>query len=329
MSRAAGSGGAQRYVARKVLGAAATLLFVLVFNFVLFRVMPGSPIDTIARNQGLSNAEQQELIGDFGLDKPLLVQLPIYLWDTIRGNLGSSFTSGRTVLETMGGRLWPTVLLVGVSTVLSVGIGIFVGIAAGWRRGSATDIGSVLGSLVLYSVPEGWLGMVLLVVFGATLGLFPLGGYASIDPLTGSAHVADVLNHLALPAVTLTLAYVAEYVLVMRSSLVEVLGDEYLTTAWAKGLPPRLVRRRHAVPNAVLPIVTLVFYSVGFILGGAVIVEAVFTWPGLGQLTYQAIDNHDYPVIQGVFLFASASVIVCNLLGDLLLGYLDPRIREA
>jgi len=302
---------------------------VLLVNFFLFRVMPGSPIDTMARNQRLSPDEKAALIADFGLDAPLLAQLPTYAWDTLRGNLGYSYTSGRSVTSTIGARFWPTVLLVLPSTILAVAIGVAFGIYSGWRRGSRGDVGTLGVSLVLYSVPEGWLGLMLLVLFGSILGIFPLGGYASTDPLTGSAHIADVLSHLALPVATLTLAYLGEFVLVMRSSLIDVLGDEYLQTARAKGLPDRLVRRRHAVPNALLPTITIVFYSVGAIFGGAVIVEAVYSWPGLGQLTYQSIENLDYPVIQGVFLLASAAVIATNLVADLLYGYVDPRVRDA
>ena len=301
----------------------------LLVNFFLFRVMPGSPIDTMARNQRLSPDEKAALIADFGLDQPLLFQLPTYGWDTVRGSLGYSYTSGRPVTATIGARFWPTVLLILPSTILAVAIGIALGIYSGWRRGSRGDVGTLGVSLVLYSVPEGWLGLMLLVVFGSILGIFPLGGYASTAGLTGSAHVADVLSHLALPVATLTLAYVGEYVLVMRSSLIDVLGDEYLQTARAKGLPDRLVRRRHAVPNALLPTITIVFYSVGAIFGGAVIVEAVYSWPGLGQLTYQSIENLDYPVIQGVFLLSSAAVIAMNLVADLLYGYIDPRVRDA
>jgi peptide/nickel transport system permease protein len=297
------------------------------FNFVLFRVMPGSPVDTIARNQRLSPDEIQALIADFGLDRPLPAQIPGYLMDTLRGNLGYSYTSGRSVVSVLGGRVWPTVILVLPATVLSVAVGVWLGIHAGWRRGSARDTGSVGSSMLLYSVPEGWLGMLLLLVFGAMLGIFPLGGYVSSPPPQGTAYVADVLSHAFLPIMTLTLAYVGEYVLVMRSSMVEVTHEEYLTTARAKGLPDRLVRKRHAVPNALLPITTLAFYSFGFILGGSVVIEAIFNWPGMGLLTYQAIDNQDYPVIQGVFLLSSALVIAFNLFADLSYSYIDPRIR--
>src|SRR3954451_2340216 len=299
----------------------------MLFNFVLFRVMPGSPVDTIARNQRLSPDETQALIAEFGLDKPLPEQIPGYLWDTARANLGYSYTSGRPVVSVIAVRIWPTVILVLPSTLLAIGIGVWLGIHAGWARGGARDAGSVGISMFLYSVPEGWLGMILLLVFGVTLNMFPLGGYVSSPPPEGLAYVADVMTHAFLPILTLVLAYVGEYLLVMRSSIVEVSNDDYLTTARAKGLPDDLVRRRHAVPNALLPIATLVFTSVGFILGGAVVIEAIFNWPGLGLLTYQVIDDQDFPVIQGVFLISSAVVIAFNLVADLSYGYLDPRAR--
>jgi len=318
----------QGYVGRKLLGAAGTLLFVMLFNFVLFRVMPGSPVDTIARNQRLSPDEIQALIEDFGLDRSLPAQVPGYLWDTVSGNLGVSYTSGRPVTSVLADRVWPTVVLVLPATIISVAVGVWLGIHAGWRRGSGTDAGSVGASLVLYATPEGWLGMMLLVVFGVWLGLFPLGGYSSSPPPEGAAYVADVITHAFLPVLTLALAYIGEYVLIMRSSMVEVTHEDYLTTARAKGLTDRDVRRSHAVPNALLPIVTLIFYSFGFVLGGAVVIESIFNWPGLGLLTFQAIDNQDFPVIQGVFLLSSFLVIAFNLAADLSYGYIDPRVHD-
>jgi peptide/nickel transport system permease protein len=254
--------------------------------------------------------------------------VPGYLWDTVRGNLGVSYTSGRSVVSVLAERVWPTVVLVLPATIISVSVGVWLGIHAGWRRGSGTDAGSVGASLVLYSTPEGWLGMMLLVVFGVWLGVFPLGGYSSSPPPEGAAYVADVMTHAFLPVVTLALAYIGEYVLIMRSSMVEVTHEEFLTTARAKGLTDRDVRRRHAVPNALLPIVTLIFYSFGFVLGGAVVIESIFNWPGLGLLTFQAIDNQDFPVIQGVFLLSSFLVIAFNLAADLSYGYIDPRVHE-
>jgi len=251
-----------------------------------------------------------------------------YLGDTLRGEFGYSFISGRPVITVVSEKVWPTVLLVGLATILSTVIGILIGIKGGWKRGSSFDTGSLLGSLTLYSMPEGWLGMILLITFAGTLGWFPAGGFESSDQLTGFAHVMDVAKHLFLPCLTLTLGYLGEFAIIMRSSLLEVMDEEFVQTARAKGVRDKDVRRRHAVPNALLPTFTLAFYSVGFILGGAVIIEEVYSWPGLGQLTYAAIEGSDYPVIQAVFLLSSAAVILFNLIADVLYGYLDPRVKE-
>lgn len=319
----------QRYLLRKTLHAVGTLLFVLAFNFYLFRVMPGDPIQLLARSQHLSRADIADQIASLGLDQPLPQQFLTYLRETLTGNFGVSVRSAVPVTELIGGRLWPTTLLVGLATILSTVFGLLIGIKGAWRRGSLFDTSSLFGSLMLYSVPEGWLGMLLLIMFAGWLGWFPAGQYESPADISGFAHVVDVANHLFLPCLTLTLGYIGEYAIVMRSSLLEVMNEDFVMTAQAKGLRDKEVRRGHAVPNALLPTLTLVFYSFGFVLGGAVIVETVFSWPGLGLLTYKAIGELDYPVIQAVFLLFSATVILFNLAADILYGYLDPRIREA
>jgi peptide/nickel transport system permease protein len=318
--------GTRSYLLRKVAGALATLTFVLAFNFVLFRAV-GDPVRLLTRSQThLDEREATRLREEFGLDENLFTQFLAYIPDTLTGNLGTSFISGRPVTQVVGERISKTVLLVGLSTVFSVALGMLAGIRGAWRRGSAFDRGSLLGSLVFYSMPEGWLGMLLLVGFAGALGWFPSGGYQTAD-LTGLSHLTDVAKHVFLPCLTLTLGYIGEYAIIMRSSLLEVLDEDYIQTARAKGLRDDVVRRRHAVPNALLPTLALVFYSFGFVLGGAIIVEAVFSYPGLGLLEFQAIGASDFPVIQAVFLLSSAAVILFNLAADILYGYLDPRIR--
>jgi peptide/nickel transport system permease protein len=318
----------RKYLIKKALHAVATLAFVLAFNFVLFRLI-GDPVKLLTRSHThLTPQQQVELMREFGLDKPLWAQFLSYIPATLTGKLGLSFISSRPVSTMIAERVWNTVLLVGISTLLSTVLGILIGIRGAWRRGSGFDVSTNLGSLVLYAMPEGWLGMLLLILFAGVLGWFPAGGYESTAPMTGLSRVVDIGNHLFLPCLTLTLGYIGEYVIIMRSSLLEVMGEDFVLTARAKGVPDRLVRKRHAVPNALLPTLTLVFYSFGFVLGGAVIVEAVFSWPGLGLLTFQSIDGLDYPVLQGVFLLSSAAVIVFNLFADILYSYLDPRVRE-
>jgi peptide/nickel transport system permease protein len=317
-----------RYLARKLGWAALTLFFVLCFNFFLFRIMPGDPAGLLARSQRLSESEIAEQRALFGLDEPLLVQFWTYLKQVFTGDLGTSYLTGQPVVETITERVWPTVLLVGVGTTVAIVLGLMMGIKGGWRRGSGFDRTSLYGSLTLYSTPEGWLGMMLLIIFAGTLGWFPVGGYDSGDGSTGLAHVADVLNHLALPAATLALGYGASYMIVMRSSLIEVKDEDFVATARAKGLTETLVRRRHAVPNAFLPSFTLIVLSFGFVIGGAIVVETIFSYPGIGLLTYQAIDAYDYPVLQGVFLVSSVAVVIANLVADVTYGFLDPRIEE-
>ncbi|MGZ8615012.1 MAG: ABC transporter permease [Actinomycetota bacterium] len=320
--------GARRYLFRKVIQAIATLAFVLTFNFFLFRVLPGDPVGLLARSQRLTEADVATLKAELGLDEPLGRQYLTYIQQTLTGNLGVSLRSAREVTSTIWSRVWPTVLLVGLGTLLSTVIGIWIDIKGGWRRGSAFDTTTLYGSLALYSIPEGWLGMLLLLVLSGMLGLFPAGGFESGGE-TGVARLVDVLNHLFLPLLTLTLGYVGQYAIIMRSSMIDVTHEDFVTSARAKGVPEYQVRRRHVVPNAFLPTFTLIFLNFGFVLGGAIVVEAVFSWPGLGLLTYEAINQLDYPVIQGVFLLSSAAVIVFNLAADITYGYLDPRVREA
>lgn len=321
--------GSQRYLARKLFHAILTLWFVLTANFFLFRVMPGDPITLLARSERLNRQDQAEQRAALGLDKPLPQQYLFYLKQSVSGKLGVSLRSARPITEEIGARLWPTVLLVGFGTLFATVFGILIGIRGGWKRGSFFDTSTLYGSLVLYSMPEFWLGMLLLLGFSGLLHLFPAGGYQSGNQATGFAHMVDVANHLFLPCLTLTLGYIGEYAIIMRSSLIEAMTDDFVLTARAKGVPDRLIRRRHAVPNAFLPTFTLIFLSFGYVLGGAILVETIFSWPGIGLYTYEAISQLDYQAIQGVFLLSSATVIVFNLIADVTYGYLDPRIREA
>jgi len=320
--------GSRRYLLSKTLQALVTIWFVLTFNFFLFRILPGDPVAVLARSQRLSEQDVARLQHELGLDRPLLQQYVIYMRETLTGNLGVSLRTGDEVKHIIGIRVWPTVLLVGIGTFLATYFGVLIGIRGGWRRGSRFDTTSQYSSLILYSMPEAWLGMLLLLLFSGWLHWFPAGGYASSGE-TGISHVIDVLNHLFLPLMTLTLGYIGSYSIIMRSSMIDMANEDFVQTARAKGVPERQVRKHHVVPNAFLPTFTLIFLSFGFVLGGAIVIETVFSWPGLGYLTYNAIRTLDYPVIQAVFLIASAAVIVANLLADITYGYLDPRIKNA
>jgi peptide/nickel transport system permease protein len=326
--------GTRKYVITKILQAFLTLVFILAFNFFLFRVMPGNPAALLLRGSSAYNPDNvAQVTADLGLDKPLPQQFVTYLGDMATLNFGDSFfLQGQPVIEVIGNGLWPTMLLVGTSTVASAVIGLAIGIRGGWRRGSTFDVGSLGVTLVLYSMPEFWFGMLVLMAFAGGVGpfpaLFPVNGYSSIgQDYTGLQHVADVLNHMVLPWVVLTLVYLGEYSLIMRSSLLDVLGDHFVHTARAKGLLEKQVLWRHAVPNAMLPTFTVVVLSLGFIFQGAITVEFVFGWPGLGWLTVQAVDNKDFALLQGLFFLFSVGVLIANLAADLTYAYLDPRVR--
>ncbi|MBA2391103.1 MAG: ABC transporter permease, partial [Geodermatophilaceae bacterium] len=266
------------------------------------------------------------------LNRPLTEQFWSYIQNPFSQAIDSTRFS-RPVWDVIGDRVWPTLLLLGVSTSLAAGIGIWLGIRSAWERGRRFDRVSTGVTLTLYAMPEFWLGMLLLIVLSTGVGffpgIFPSGGVSSpgVD-VSSIAGVLDLAWHLALPALTLTLAYLAEYSLVMRSSLVDEMSQDYLTTARAKGLTDRLVRRRHAVPNAMLPTISLIFLNIGFVVSGAITVETVFSWPGLGQLSYEAIRGPDVALLQAIFLLFSLAVVVANLLADLLVAAMDPRVRQ-
>ncbi|MGI8693186.1 MAG: ABC transporter permease [Geodermatophilaceae bacterium] len=328
--RRRGEGGVGRYAVRRTLSAGATLVFVVVFNFFLFRVLPGDPIALYTRGRNVDRERLAELRR--ALNRPLTEQFWSYSQNPFSQAIDSTRFS-RPVWEVIGDRVWPTLLLLGVSTALAAGIGIWLGIRSAWERGGRFDRISTGVTLTLYAMPEFWLGMLLLIVLstgvGVFPGIFPSGGVSSPGEDTSSiSGVLDIAWHLTLPALTLTLAYLAEYSLVMRSSLVDEMSQDYLLTARAKGLMDRLVRRRHAVPNAMLPTISLIFLNIGFVVSGAITVETVFSWPGLGQLSYEAIRGPDVALLQAIFLLFSLAVVVANLLADLLVAAMDPRVRQ-
>jgi peptide/nickel transport system permease protein len=271
-----------------------------------------------------------ELRRSFGLDEPLGTQFVLYLRETAQLNLGISYQTRQPVWDEIAVAIPPTLVLVGISSILSALIGTIGGIIAAWRRNTWKDHSITSGTMLFYAMPDFWLGMILLVLFAVVLGWFPVGGMTDAGSnATGFALFLDRLHHLFLPALTLTLAYLGEYALVTRSSLLDVMGEDYLTVARAKGLRDVVVRNRHAVPNALLPVVTLTAINFGFVLSGAIAVEAVFSWPGLGKATADAIQGPDLPMLQGLFLLFSTAVIFFNLVADLVYSWLDPRVEGA
>jgi peptide/nickel transport system permease protein len=328
-----GRAGAYRtvqYVAWKLAGAAAALVAVILTGFFLFRILPGDPVRTMTHGRPVSIEQIEQLRRSFGLDKSLPEQFAGYLTDLLRFDLGESFVYHRPVSELIADRLWPTVLLVGTATLVSTLLGLALGIRGAWRHGSTGDRVNTGVALALWSMPTFWVGLILIVVFSSGRafipGLFPTGAM-STPGVTGWERIPDTIHHLVLPVVTLVAVLYAQSLLIMRSSLLDEIGSDYLVTARAKGLRDAAVRRRHAVPNALLPTTTLIFLNVGQIVSGTILVETVFSWPGLGKLFYEGIRIPDLPLVQGMFIFFAAAVILANLLADLIYPILDPRVR--
>ncbi|GAA0938587.1 ABC transporter permease [Nonomuraea longicatena] len=335
--QAAGSGSARggtlRYAAVKLGGALLSIAMVIMGTFFLFRMLPGDPVRALAQGRNMTPDQLDLERRRLGLDKPLLEQFADFVAGTLRLDLGTSYEYKRPVLDLILERLPATILLAGTALVVAVGLGVWQGTKAGWRPGGRFDRFSTGTSLIFWSVPTFWLGLLLLMVFGSGIGpipgIFPTRGIESVDAPDGFAYVLDVAMHMVLPVLTMVGVVYAQYLLVMRSSLLDELGQDYITTARAKGLRDDEVRRRHAVPNALLPTVTLVFMRIGFVVGGAVTVEAIFTWPGLGQLFYRAIKVPDFTLMQGTFMLLCVSVILMNTLADVVYHVLDPRVRSA
>ncbi|MEN9260289.1 MAG: ABC transporter permease [Thermostichus sp. HHBFW_bins_43] len=300
-------------------------------NFCLPRLMPGSPLKLlVGEDIGLLTAAQRaEALASVGLDQPLLIQYLLYWRDLFQGNWGFSFQRNVAVSTLLAERLPWTLLLGGSSLVLSTLIGVGLGAWAAWQRGRGQDVGLLGLVLLLESLPTFWLGMVLLGFFAVHWQLFPsFGAMSRWVSLSGWAWIQDILRHLALPLLTLTLTNLSRPFLVTRYALLEVMGEDYIRVARAKGLPEQVVLLRHALRNALLPVVTVVALNLAFALAGATVVETVFAYPGLGRLTYEAVLARDYPVLQATFLLVTVLVILANSLADLLYPVLDPRLRE-
>ena len=321
-----------RYLVRRLIAAAGTILMIVLVNFVLFRMMPGSPERMLlGRLPGISQEVLQDTRVRWGLDKPVFPdQFVAYVGATIQGDLGFSFTEdGATVTEILAAKLGPTLVLFGLGEILAIILGLVLGAYSGWKRGGFIDhVGNAI-SLFLYSTPYFLLGMGLLMGFAIALGWFPTSGMVTTAREYDDVfeHLGDIIWHLTLPLATVSLGLVGQYAILMRSSILDTLTEDYVTTARAKGLTEGRILRGHALPNALLPTVSLVAINLGYVVAGAITVEVVFNWPGLGTLTVEALEGRDYPVLQGIFLLLSITVVLANLAADLIYGLLDPRVR--
>ncbi len=318
------------YIIKKTIYAIITILIVLVFNYILFRVLPGDPLSMLMRNPKATPEMIEHVEAMYGLNESWWVQFVTYFQDMFHGDLGTSFVYKEPVTAVIGPKILPTVILFGLAELLAIFVGILLGIIAAWKRGTKADVGTLGFALVTYSMPTFWLSMIMLSLFCVTLQIFPVGGMESPGMAFADmgTRFLDILHHLILPVITMSILLIGEYALTMRNALMDVLEEDYITTAKAKGFSSRYVLRRHAVPNAMLPMVTIIAINLGLVVGGAVQVETVFSWPGLGNLMYEALNSRDYPVLQGLFLLITVCVIVANYIADITYSYIDPRVKE-
>jgi peptide/nickel transport system permease protein len=316
-----------RAILKKMIYSLITIFIIFLIAFIIFRVMPGDPVRMMLRGAGMVSPELLEsLKAAYGLDKPLHTQFWIYLSNAFRGDLGWSLMQNRPVTDILIERIPNTLLLLVPSTILAIIIGVTLGTIAAWKRKGKADTTLTAFSLITWSAPTFWLGMILLVIFA---GYFPLGGIRTPGEIYPSIleGVWDLLRHLTLPIITLTLLQLGQYSIIMRSSLMDVLVQDYIQTAKAKGLTDTQILQHHAIRNAILPVVSIAAINLAFALAGGIQIETVFSWPGLGKLTYEAVIRRDYPLLQGIFLLFSVVMVFSNLFADILYTYLDPRVR--
>jgi len=313
------------YVVKRTAFALVTIFVAVSINFVLFRLAPGSAVSNLSRVPHATQELRQALTRQFGLDKSRGRQYVIYLQQLTHGNLGVSYENEQPVSKNLETAILNTLPMVALGTLFAIVVGTLTGVISAWRRGTPIEGATVTTALGFYSMPTHWLGLMLVILF---TGVLPTGGMTNDFLINPSfwTHTKDVLSHMVLPSLTLGLVLFGEYTLIVRSAMLETLGEDYILTARAKGLRPWAIVRKHTLRNALLPIVTLVALSLGYIVAGAILVETVFSWPGVGRAVYDAVLNRDYPMLQGAFLFLTISVVFFNLVADLLYYKLDPRI---
>ncbi|MFZ0853464.1 MAG: ABC transporter permease [Hyphomicrobiaceae bacterium] len=324
-----GSARLLRYVVRRLLQAIPVVLGVVVLNFLLLQLAPGDAATVLAGEAGGAPAEYVQALRErFGLDKPVPVQLALYVKNILALDLGYSFRNQSPVLPLILARLSATLLLMGTTLVLSLGLGVLLGLlAAVWVRTWKDHVISV-AAIIAYAMPLFWIGLMLILLFAIKLDWLPTSGMEDAAAFyEGSERIVDIARHLVLPAITLSLFYMALYARLMRASMLEQRGLDYVTTARAKGLTERQITLRHVVRNALMPVVTVAGVQVGGLLGGSVVVESVFAWPGLGQLAFQSLFARDLNLLLGIFFISSCLVVLINIVVDVVYVLLDPRIR--
>lgn len=306
------------------LGQSLILLFLVsVIGFVVIHLAPGGPLAQFALTPGMTQEAMARIAHQMGLDRPLPVQYWEWLHHMLTGDWGRSYRDNQPVLTIIAGRLGATFELMGTSTFIAIVLGTWVGVLGALRPYSIFDYLATIGAMVALSIPTFWFGLVVIYIFSVTWPVLPAGGMFTI----GQGGVLDYLHHLIAPAMVLALVTVAIWSRYMRSSMLEVIGQDYMRTARAKGLPRRVILMRHALRNALLPMIALAGLQLPTLLGGALVTETVFTWPGMGRLFLDSIGYRDYPVVMGILVITAILVLIGNLTADLLYAVYDPRIR--
>ncbi len=304
-----------------------TLLIILTLLFLIFRLMPGDPTSHVI-DPGMSPEARESLMELYGLDRPLYAQYGLYMRNMLTGRFGTSFRTQNPVFMDLRPRIMPTLLLFGTSMIIVYILGILLGMFMAWNRGSKLEMGGIVGSLTFRSMPYFWFGLLMLFAFAGELEWFPTGGMktAGVD-MPAHKEALDILYHMTLPLITMVIVGIGGIALLMRQSMLDTLGEDYIVTARAKGLPENKIMIHHAARNALLPIVTSIAISIAFIFAGGVITEIVFSWPGLGSLLITRTLAQDYPVVEGAFFIIAILVLVMNAVSDVFYAFLDPRVK--
>jgi ABC-type dipeptide/oligopeptide/nickel transport system permease component len=315
-----------KYILHRGLQAIPLLFWVIVINFMIVHLAPGDPVSYLAGQYEATPEFVETMRREYGLDKPLLTQLGVYLLKVIQGDLGYSMRFDQPVMALILSRVPATFLLVGTGLVLTAFFGVFFGVTY-TRRSAVSENTALLAAIAGHSMPSFWLGQIALIIFSLHLGLFPSQGMMSVRTQhTGLSAVLDILHHLALPALTYAVYHMTLIFRLTRSKMLETLSQDFIITARGKGLDRRTILYRHALPHVLMPVVTVLGVNAGFMIAGSVLVETVFAWPGMGRLMYEAITARDYPMLLGLFISISVVVIIANLVTDIIYALIDPRV---
>ncbi len=318
-----------KFYGGKFLQYVIVIVLMLTLNFLLPRLMPGNPLVFLAGEDVgfMTSEEKNEILDKHGLNDSIPQQYISYIKNILTGDFGYSYQQKRPIVDLLKERMPWTLLLAGLGLVISTIIGVMFGALSAWRRGTSIDANLLTMFMFLSAMPSFWIGMILVSIFSAQLGLFPVfGAESGWSNLTGMDRLFDILRHLALPLTTLVLISVTNTFMIMRYSMLNVLGEDYIMMAKAKGVRDRVIKYKHAMRNALLPVATVFMLSLGFMLGGATVIETVFAYPGVGRLMFESVVSRDYPLIQATFLIITFSVVIANLLADILYPLLDPKV---